>query len=140
MGCHFLLQGIFSTQGSNPCLLHCQADFLPLSHSEVHIYIYMGFSVVLAVQSCLTPCDPMDCSPPGSPVHGVFQARTLEWVAISFSMGFPVATYMCVCVCVLLSYSFPYGLLHSTEYSSPRHAARPCSIPLSHTVVCNPNP
>ena len=31
-GCHFLLQGIFSTQGSNPCLLHWQADSLPLSH------------------------------------------------------------------------------------------------------------
>ena len=36
-------------------------------------------------QSCLTLCDPMDCSPPGSSVHGIFQARTLEWVAISFS-------------------------------------------------------
>jgi len=36
-------------------------------------------------QSCLTVCDPMYCSPPGSSVHGVFQARILEWVAISFS-------------------------------------------------------
>ena len=34
---------------------------------------------------CPTLCDPMDCSPPGSPVHGIFQARVLEWVAISFS-------------------------------------------------------
>ena len=38
-------------------------------------------------QSCLTLCDPMDCSPPGSSVHGVFQARILEWGAISFSRG-----------------------------------------------------
>jgi len=37
------------------------------------------------LQSCLTLCDPMDCSPPGSPVPGILQARTLEWVAISFS-------------------------------------------------------
>ena len=37
------------------------------------------------VQSCLTLCNPMDCSLPGSSVHGIFQARTLEWVAISFS-------------------------------------------------------
>ena len=37
------------------------------------------------VQSCLTLCDPMDCSPPGSSVHGTSQARILEWVAISFS-------------------------------------------------------
>ena len=34
-------------------------------------------------QSCLTLCDPMDCSPPGSSVHGILQARILEWVAIS---------------------------------------------------------
>ena len=38
-------------------------------------------------QSCLTHCDPMDCSLPGSSVHGIFQARVLEWVAISFSRG-----------------------------------------------------
>ena len=37
--------------------------------------------------SCLTLCDPMDCSLPGSSVHGIFQARILEWVAISFSRG-----------------------------------------------------
>ena len=37
------------------------------------------------VQSCLTLCDPMGCILPGSSVHGVFQARILEWVAISFS-------------------------------------------------------
>ena len=36
-------------------------------------------------QSCLTLCDPMDCSLPGSSVHGIFQARILEWVAMSFS-------------------------------------------------------
>ena len=36
-------------------------------------------------QSCPTLCDPMDCSPPGSSVHGIFQARILEWVAIAFS-------------------------------------------------------
>ena len=35
-------------------------------------------------QSCLTLCDPMDGSPAGSPVPGILQARTLEWVAISF--------------------------------------------------------
>ena len=38
-------------------------------------------------QSCLTLCDPMDCSLPGSSVHGILQARILEWVAISFSEG-----------------------------------------------------
>ena len=36
-------------------------------------------------QSCLTPSDPMDCSLPGSSVHGILQARVLEWGAIAFS-------------------------------------------------------
>ena len=38
-------------------------------------------------QSCLTLCDPTDCSLSGSSVHGIFQARVLEWIAISFSRG-----------------------------------------------------
>jgi len=57
VGCHFLLQSIRVK-----------------NESEV-------------TQSCPTPSDPMDCSPPGSSIHGSFQARVLEWVAISFSRG-----------------------------------------------------
>ena len=38
-----------------------------------------------SLQSCPTLCDPMDGSPPGSPIPGILQARTLEWVAMSFS-------------------------------------------------------
>ena len=55
VGCHFLL--------------HCMKV---KSESEV-------------AQSCPTPSDPMDCSPPGSSFHGIFQARVLEWGAIAFS-------------------------------------------------------
>ena len=44
--------------------------------------------VVLITQSCLTLCDPMDCSPPGSSVHGILWARIVEWIAIPFSRGF----------------------------------------------------
>ena len=40
---------------------------------------------VLVTQSCLILCNPMDYSPPGSSVHGILQARILEWIAISFS-------------------------------------------------------
>ena len=40
-----------------------------------------------SLQSCLTLCNPTDGSPPGSPTHGILQARTLEWVAITFSNG-----------------------------------------------------
>ena len=42
---------------------------------------------VLVTQLCLTLCDSMDCSPPGSSVHEILQERTLEWVAIPFSRG-----------------------------------------------------
>ena len=40
-----------------------------------------------SIQLCLTCCDPMDCSPPASFVHGILQARILEWVAVPFSRG-----------------------------------------------------
>ena len=43
---------------------------------------------VLVTQMCPTLCNPKDCSPPGSSVHGILQARILEWVAIPFSRGF----------------------------------------------------
>ena len=46
---------------------------------------YMKVLKVLATQPCLTLCDPMDGSLPGSSVHGILQARKLEWVAIPFS-------------------------------------------------------
>ena len=42
-------------------------------------------AVAKSLQSCLTLCDPMDCSPPGPAVPGILQARTLDWAAISFS-------------------------------------------------------
>ena len=44
---------------------------------------------MLVTQLCLTLCDPMDGSPPGSSVHGILQARILEWVAILFSREIP---------------------------------------------------
>ena len=45
----------------------------------------MAAAAAKSLQSCLTLCDPIDGSPPGSPVPGILQARILEWVAISFS-------------------------------------------------------
>ena len=47
----------------------------------------LGCVCVLVAQSCLTFCNPMDCSPSGPSVRGILQARILEWVAISFSRG-----------------------------------------------------
>ena len=64
----------------------------------MYVYIYICMYVCMyiytyvckrkhakSLQSCLTLCDPMDSSPPGSSVHGILQPRILEWVAISFS-------------------------------------------------------
>ena len=67
------------------CLMIC------FSRSVVHPSPYTYTSVKSAaaaaksLQSCPTLCNPIDGSPPGSSVHGILQARTLEWVAISFS-------------------------------------------------------
>ena len=48
---------------------------------------------VLVAQSCLTLCNPMDRSPPGSSVYGILQARILEWVAISFSLSYTIGSH-----------------------------------------------
>ena len=53
-------------------------------------YLACSYQVAAAtaaksLQSCPTPCDPVDCSPPGSSVHGIFQVRVLEWGATAFS-------------------------------------------------------
>ena len=49
------------------------------------LFGYQSYVHVLVIQSCPILCDPMDCGPPGSSVHGILQAKILEWVAISFS-------------------------------------------------------
>ena len=53
-------------------------------YTYVHIYMYAAAGAKL-LQSCPTLCGPIDGSPPGSPIPGILQARTLEWVAIAFS-------------------------------------------------------
>ena len=55
------------------------------SHRKTHIVGFYLHAAAKSLQSCPTLCDPIDGSPPGSPVPGILQARTLEWVAISFS-------------------------------------------------------
>ena len=60
---------------------------MPTYSSEIRMFsltVYLGCEVI---QSCPTLCNPMDCSPPGSSLHGILQARVLEWIAISFSRG-----------------------------------------------------
>ena len=95
MGCHFLLQEIVPTQGWNLGCPYCRQTLYHLSHqgsssltimnSNYYTQQYIRHQVL--TQSFLTLADPMDCSLPGSSVHGISQARILEWVAISFSRG-----------------------------------------------------
>ena len=92
VGCHDVLQRVFLTQGSNPrllLLLYWWMGSLRLApHSDNTLFTYFFNSASTAaksLQSCLTLCDPIDGSPPGSPVPGILQTKTLEWVAISFS-------------------------------------------------------
>ena len=93
VGCHFLLQ----------CMK-------VKSESEV-------------AQSCPTCSDPMDCSLPGSSVHGIFQARVLEWGATAFSK-----------TCIY-SFSNFFRLLHNIELSSLCYTIGPCWLSTLNTVV-----
>ena len=100
VGCHALLQGIFSTQGSNPsllCLLHWQTGSLPLvSHrNPKRTPAAAAAAAAKSLQSCPTLCDPTDSSPPGSAVPGILQARTLEWVLIHVKNSRNYTRYIC---------------------------------------------
>ena len=55
--------------------------------SDENVVVVAAAAAAKSLQSCSTLCDPIDGSPPGSPVPGILQARALEWVAISFSKG-----------------------------------------------------
>ena len=70
------------------CVCACGLEGL-MTISVKHMTSLLSDSLTAAaaksLQSCPTLCDPIDGSPPGSPVPGILQARTLEWVAISFS-------------------------------------------------------
>ena len=89
VGCHFLLQCV-------------QVK----SESEV-------------TQPCLTLSDPMDCSPPGSSIHGTFQASVLEWGAIAFSIASVWDECNCSLVWMFFFYCPSLGLEWKLTFSSP---------------------
>ena len=64
-----------------------EKSIFTISISAVHLFYKRPCMCAESLQSCLTLCDPMDCSPPGSSVHGALQARILEWVAVPSSRG-----------------------------------------------------
>ena len=66
-----------------------------LHHIDIYIYVLISIHKYIGevAQSCLTLCDPMDRSLPGSSVHVIFQARVLEWVAIHICNYMPSVSY-----------------------------------------------
>ena len=69
------------------------SKWLKISNRPLHLYPLLHLYICLWVcakllQSCPTLCNPVDCSPPGSSVHRILQARILDWVAMPFSRGF----------------------------------------------------
>ena len=90
---HSVLLHTVTSMGNN--WLTCRASATPPQSSSLFFLSSVnGFDLFpfkhcscLVAESCLTLCNPMDCSLPGSSVHGISQARILEWVAISFSRG-----------------------------------------------------
>ena len=75
-------------------------------HDRMTLYWLYLTLLLLFTQSCPTPCDPLDYSPPGSSVHGISQARVIEWVAIYFSRGIFLtqASYACLVLCRQILY------------------------------------
>ena len=73
------------------CLLHWQSRSVPLApprlHTHTHIHIHTGTHACSVNQLCPTLCNPMGSSLPGSSVHGISQARIMEWVACFFCRG-----------------------------------------------------
>ena len=80
--CELLDWGPPFCAGCGPKSTHC---FLPHGSLQCTAHNRAAAAAAESLQSCPTLCDPIDSSPPGSPVPGILQARTLEWVAISFS-------------------------------------------------------
>ena len=118
---------------------------------------------LLITQSCLTLCDPTDCSSPGSSVHGIPQAGGLEWVAISFSRGsshvlhgrqilYHWATWIALYTCVVAVQSFGHVQLFATPWTAARQASLSfttsrnllklmsieSAMPSNHHIFCRP--
>ena len=65
--------------------IHLEVSLCGVRQGTTFILLNAATAAAKSLQLCLTLCNPRDGSPPGSPVPGIVQARTLEWVAISFS-------------------------------------------------------
>ena len=77
--------GYLSIPRTHEALSYCWIFAFVILSTGNYWFLFFVHAAAKSFQSCPTLCDPIDGSPPGSPVPGILQARTLEWVAISFS-------------------------------------------------------
>ena len=88
-------------------------------------------------QSCPTLSDPMDCSPPGSSIHGIFQARVLEWGAIAFSFHvLAIVNSAVMNIRVHVSLSILVSLASLTTYILRKYSSIPIVCKLSRNLFC----
>ena len=157
-----LLQGIFPAQGLNPGLPHCLRILYQLSHkgSPERSWVYpnhpeSGTTNILfhedrgwilgkggdrrdclpaqSLQSCLTLCDPMDCSLPGFSVHGILQARILEWVAFLQRIFLTqVSNSHLLCLLHCRWFLYPLSHLESPGSTSVNEPSCQCGRPKRH--------
>ena len=92
------------------------------SHYDIrlkqHQYCKSTMCCAKPLQSCLIPCNPMDCNPSGSSVHGILQARILEWAAITFFRGIFPAQRVNLCLLCLLHWKAGSILIELPWYTS----------------------
>ena len=120
-GLSFHSPGDFPNQGSSPCLLHWLEDSLPVSHLGSP-YEMMRTCILKSLKSCLNLCNPVDCSPLGFSVHGILQARILEWLAMPFSRVSSrqrnqtyISSVFCIADSLMLSHrGHPYEMIDAS--------------------------
>ena len=112
-----------------------------------HIHTGMLLLLLLSRFSRVWLCDPIDCSPPGSPIPGILQARTLEWVAISFSSAWKWKESKVAQSCLTLGNPMDWGLpgssVHGTfqarvvEWDAIAFSALECYSALKRRKFCH---
>ena len=137
------MEGVFTT------VLFCVFQFIKLQSEYVTCFYAAAAAAAKSCQSCPTLCDPIDGSPLGSSVPGILQAKTLEWVAISFSTcfhQFSSVAQSCLTLCNPMNRSTPgFPVHHQLPEFTQTHVHQVSddiqpSHPLSSPSPPAPNP
>ena len=116
-----VLETLASTPRLRPVLSRASQLSQPISHFS---FPHMPVLCCSTAQLCLTLCDPMDCT-----VHGLFQARILEWVAFPFSRGSPQPRDWTQVSCIVGRFFTSWATREAQEYSSGYSIPSPAVLP-----------